>query len=337
MSDPLTWEEAADNAIRSVPWFVRKKAREAVERRVREEGRLLVTEADVSAVRTETMARVLGRGGPASVETASDAPPRSVRDGRAASGRSGGRPAPGSRVAEVEGEAIRAFVARAERDAGDASFRSTELEVRVCGAAAGCPMAVTDVLAARDALLAALDRADAAGVVRARARGPLLAHHRFKVSISGCPNACSQPQIVDFGLIGREAPALDHSRCIECGACVEACHEGALRLEDEGLEMFPELCVGCAACIRVCPVEALTPGEVGLRVLAGGRLGRHPQLAREVTADASVAQAAALLEGLIGLWSRCGLPEERVGAMLDRLCPDDPADLSHLLFQEVRA
>jgi anaerobic sulfite reductase subunit C len=297
----LGWDKTAETAIREVPWFVRKRARLAVERRVEVEGRTMVTDADVAAVREETMARLFGRS-PSSIEPALALVPLESGQGPVA----------------VSAGSLEAFVARAEQGAAASALLLPETEIKVCGGAAGCPLSLADVLEARDRVAHALAESGAAAVVRSKAQGPLLAHHRFRVSISGCPNACSQPQIADVGLIANEAPLLDLEACVACGACVESCAERALRLQ-ERLELVPERCVGCGACIRSCSVGALAPEARGWRVLMGGRLGRHPSLGREVADCASLDEAVDLIGGLVALWEHEGRPGERVGHLLDRL------------------
>lgn len=201
--------------------------------------------------------------------------------------------------------------------------------VRVCNAADGCPRAVADVAGAATAVSAVLDQVDVAGVVREKAAsaGRMLEHHRFKVTLSGCPNGCSQPQIADVGLMGHERPRLDEGACIGCGLCVETCAELAFSLNGGRLRMDESRCVGCGACIRVCPMSALTAAAAGWRVLVGGRLGRHPRLAAEVASCADLDQALALVTKVVESWAGSGLPDERVGVMLDRLAGcADPSD-----------
>ena len=41
-------------------------------------------------------------------------------------------------------------------------------------------------------------------------------------------------------------------------------------------------CVHCGSCIAACPTGTLEAGKKGYRVLIGGKLGRHPRLAREL-------------------------------------------------------
>ena len=54
---------------------------------------------------------------------------------------------------------------------------------------------------------------------------------------------------------------IDLARCTGCGACVDACPEGAIRLvEDERgryAQIDLEACQACEACIAACPEEAI--------------------------------------------------------------------------------
>jgi anaerobic sulfite reductase subunit C len=215
----------------------------------------------------------------------------------------------------------------AQGDAPEAAASgSTAYVVRVCRAAEGCPRAVVDVAAAAAALTATLDGVDVAGMVRRKAgNGRMLEHHRFKATLSGCPNACSQPQIADVGLVGQERPLLDETACIACGLCVEACAEVVFSLAYGHLSMDGSRCVGCGACMRVCPTVALTPAATGWRVLVGGRLGRHPRLGAEVMSCADLDDARAVATKVIELWELEGRRDERVGVVLDRLAHQEDA------------
>lgn len=118
-----------------------------------------------------------------------------------------------------------------------------------------------------------------------KVQGPLKMHHEFRVSLSTCPNACSRPQIVDFGIIGALRPEISAKPCTRCGACVEACQEKAILLEEspDGPVIDFDRCLACGQCLKVCPTKALAEGAKGYRVLVGGKLGRHPQLGRELS------------------------------------------------------
>jgi dissimilatory sulfite reductase (desulfoviridin) alpha/beta subunit len=69
-----------------------------------------------------------------------------------------------------------------------------------------------------------------------------------------------------------------------CEACVEACKEDAIFLDPEkdGPVVDRDLCLKCGKCMPVCPTGSLIEGQRGYRVQLGGKLGRHPQLAREL-------------------------------------------------------
>ncbi|MBN1592615.1 MAG: glycyl-radical enzyme activating protein [Candidatus Coatesbacteria bacterium] len=83
---------------------------------------------------------------------------------------------------------------------------------------------------------------------------------RTSVFLKGCPlrcGWCSNPETLDSG------PQLYFiaSRCRECGACVEACPEGAVSMDSEG-RIDREKCSLCLSCVDSCVYGALrTIGE----------------------------------------------------------------------------
>lgn len=105
---------------------------------------------------------------------------------------------------------------------------------------------------------------------------------QFSVSISGCPNGCSRPQIADFGLLQARHPKVIEEACTGCGECAQSCREGAIDARAGLARIDPQLCLSCGACIRSCPEQALHSLRQGYRVQAGGKLGRHPRLADEL-------------------------------------------------------
>ncbi len=104
-------------------------------------------------------------------------------------------------------------------------------------------------------------------------------HERIKIGIAACPNACSSPQIKDFGVIGFIKPSVDPEKCNSCKACLKACKENAINFNS--FPAFNENCIGCGDCMRACKTGAIR-GESYFKVLAGGRLGRHPRFAEVV-------------------------------------------------------
>jgi len=51
-------------------------------------------------------------------------------------------------------------------------------------------------------------------------------------------------------------PAVDHSKCTQCGECLANCPSGAIALDAE-IAMDVELCIFCCACIKNCPEGAV--------------------------------------------------------------------------------
>ncbi|MDI6823520.1 MAG: 4Fe-4S dicluster domain-containing protein [Bacillota bacterium] len=71
-----------------------------------------------------------------------------------------------------------------------------------------------------------------------------------------CAQACPTGALTRDEAAGRLR--LDDAACIGCGACVEACPFGAMRLHpDTEQAMFCDLCGGDPACVKRC-----TPGAI---------------------------------------------------------------------------
>lgn len=116
---------------------------------------------------------------------------------------------------------------------------------------------------------------------RGRALPP---HARLRVALAACPNACTMPQIRDIGIIATRAPQAIRPACDGCGRCAQACREEAITIRSGRAEWHEDRCVGCGQCLDQCPSGALASGPMRLRLLVGGRMGRHPRWARELGA-----------------------------------------------------
>ncbi|MFZ5633772.1 MAG: 4Fe-4S binding protein [Bacillota bacterium] len=191
-------------------------------------------------------------------------------------------------------------------------------QVKVCGGAAGCPLSLIEDRDIAGALAKVLDDAGLDGHIAGRIDGPVLFHHKFKVAVAGCPNACSQPQIVDFGVIGQSRPGRGENPCTGCGLCIETCQENAVSLTDEGPAFDYTRCLNCGQCIQACPCEVIREVEAGYRVLVGGKLGRHPRLAGAVLELAGKDRLLAALEGTVRVFMDYGRDGERLAGLIER-------------------
>src|ERR1039457_2442945 len=109
--------------------------------------------------------------------------------------------------------------------------------------------------------------------------GTPTAHHKFKISFSGCPIDCFKSNMNDVGFQGVVYPELDKNSCISCALCAKSCGEGAIKMgEDTKPVFFPEKCIYCGDCIKVCPTEAWTARKKGYLVRVGGKGGHNPIL-----------------------------------------------------------
>ena len=157
-------------------------------------------------------------------------------------------------------------------------------QVDACFSEGGCPNAIVSG-GIQKKIEEMLQKEDLLGFLKNRADGEVRFHHEFKITVSDCPNACSQPQIKDIGIIAAKAPRLTGNECVRCMECVRTCKENAILFNEP--DVFPALdvarCVSCGQCITACPTETLHAKKQGYRILLGGKLGRHPRLASELT------------------------------------------------------
>jgi anaerobic sulfite reductase subunit C len=157
-------------------------------------------------------------------------------------------------------------------------------QLDACFGPSGCPNRAMHAESLVVRLEKLLGNADLRSFLEARVMGDLKFHHEFRVTVAECPNACSQPQIKDVGIIGAHAPAISDEPCTQCSLCVEVCPDGAIALNEAGAppDIDRNRCMACGKCIPGCPTGTLTDGRRGYRVFLGGRLGRHPRLAVEL-------------------------------------------------------
>lgn len=105
---------------------------------------------------------------------------------------------------------------------------------------------------------------------------------RIRISISGCPNACTSPVLNEIGIVGRVRPLRIEGLCTGCGQCAEYCKERAIVVRDGVSEVTTDKCVLCGICILSCPFELVESEYRHYLITVGGRRGRHPAPGREL-------------------------------------------------------
>jgi Fe-S-cluster-containing hydrogenase component 2 len=50
---------------------------------------------------------------------------------------------------------------------------------------------------------------------------------------------------------------VDQDLCTGCGACIETCKYGAIRMDNQWASIDSQLCTQCGACVEACPSEAI--------------------------------------------------------------------------------
>jgi anaerobic sulfite reductase subunit C len=216
----MKWTPEAEDAVKKVPFFVRKRVRTRIENETREQGRDCITLDDVKAAQARFLSKM------------------------------------------------------------DTDIKGYQIET--CFGPGGCPNRanVGDGLMQKLEIL--LKEENLLDFLKNEVSGPLKYHHEFRVTLADCPNACSQPQIKDIGIIGACTPLISQMPCSQCEACIHECKEQAIDLEDDHPIIRFDRCLHCGKCIQVCPTGTLEEGRKGYRVLLGGKLGRHPKLAKEL-------------------------------------------------------
>ena len=192
-------------------------------------------------------------------------------------------------------------------------------QVEACFGSSGCPHRAMGSEGLVERVEAVLGEANLLDFLKSRVKGDLKFHHEFRVSIADCPNACSQPQIKDVGILGALTPTLTDIPCSACGACSQACKEDAILLTDTGeiTGIDVERCVHCGSCITACQTGTLAAGQKGYRVLIGGKLGRHPRLARELPGIHDAEAVVGLIDDFLSFYKTRNTHGQRFAELLE--------------------
>jgi dissimilatory sulfite reductase (desulfoviridin) alpha/beta subunit len=190
--------------------------------------------------------------------------------------------------------------------------------IDACFGTGGCPRRAigSDGLFRR--IEETLQKADLLDYLKTHIDGPLRFHHEFTVTLADCPNACSQPQIRDIGIIGAAVPRLTDAECTRCGACEAVCKETAVSMEedDETPRIDMDRCLYCGQCAAECQTGTLAIGEKGYRVLLGGKLGRHPRLGMEMPGLFDEDEVAEIVEKCLEFYKEKGQNGQRFAALV---------------------
>ncbi|MDZ7831734.1 MAG: 4Fe-4S binding protein [Desulfobacterales bacterium] len=202
-------------------------------------------------------------------------------------------------------------------------------QVDACFGPEGCPNRAVENDGLAESIESVLAAEDLRGFLKQTVGGPLKFHHEFRVTLADCPNACSQPQIKDIGIIGAAEPGKTDEPCSECGACQDICREAAVTLDpDLGGPVFDrERCVYCGQCIKACPTGTITCERRGYRILIGGKLGRHPRLARELPGVYDADTVIHLVKWCVKYYKHHSSGGTRFAALVENAGPDFFDDL----------
>lgn len=195
------------------------------------------------------------------------------------------------------------------------------VNIEICHAELrGCPHRILRPTEWESAFREIVAKGDYDRRLREKVKGDVvLFHHRFRISISGCPNGCSQPQIKDFGVLGMNRLNVESDTCTQCRLCEEACPDEAITVDEGGPHIDYNKCLFCRDCSAACPTQTLTVGEPLGKIVIGGKVGRHPQWARTVAEFADITTASRLLETCLERYVNEGLPDERFANFCNRV------------------
>ena len=203
--------------------------------------------------------------------------------------------------------------------------------VEVCqNELSGCPNPLIKTGEWREALERWVKENNLSERLRARVKEDTIKfHHKFRFSLAGCPNACSRPQIADIGLVGFARPEFDPGECEKCGACAEVCPDRVITC-DAGPPWFNlDECQGCQLCARACPRGCIALSRPRVRILAGGKLGRHPRLAQVMAEVETTDQALKLIAPIVNDYIIHAAPNERFADFLARSWTKAEKDINH--------
>lgn len=240
----MEWTKDAENAVKTVPFFVRKKVRTRIETQVIKTGKKIVRLADVKTAQ--------------------------------------------KRHLQTMSEEIKGY------------------QIDTCFGPGGCPNRTVHSERLLEQIEKMVLAEDLLSFLKNHVQGDLKYHHEFRITLAECPNACSQPQIKDIGIIGALIPYVTDEVCTSCEACVACCPDNCIHLDSIAEKPILDMdrCLSCGKCIAACPTQTIQAREKGFRVQLAGKLGRHPQLGRELPGVYSEEKVLEIIHYCINFYKR---------------------------------
>lgn len=193
-------------------------------------------------------------------------------------------------------------------------------QLDACFGANGCPNRAADSGELLQNVERLLEKENLLEFLKRHVSGDIKFHHEFRITLSDCPNACSQPQIKDIGIIGAITPVITDEPCTLCKACLDVCKENAVTISSE--QELPKidhyLCLDCGQCVDICPTGTLEEGKKGFKVLLGGKLGRHPVLATELPGIFTDDEVLEIVKNAITFYKKYSKNGERFSELFQR-------------------
>jgi anaerobic sulfite reductase subunit C len=145
--------------------------------------------------------------------------------------------------------------------------------------------------------------------------------HKFKMALTGCPNACAKPQENDLGFMAVTEPLLDEevAACISCGLCEKECYSGAIQMVEGKPQINLEKCISDGTCLQVCPTGSIVAKRSGWNIFVGGRFGKSPKLGSLFKEFLSSNEAFDITDKLIKVFQKEGTSGQRFGVFIEKI------------------
>lgn len=144
--------------------------------------------------------------------------------------------------------------------------------------------------------------------------------HKFKISVTGCPNNCAKATENDLGIMGGVFPEWHNDTCTHCDSCIYSCPRHAIAREGDRYAVKREDCILCGTCIAVCPASSWTAARRGYTLFIGGTMGKKPRFGTRIQDLIEEKERLYLLiQKAIGYYCTHGKARERFGHLMDRI------------------